>query len=184
MSTEAANPSEETDAKTEEETKPPLNPEAEDARSNIEDLENSFKEVKSRLETISEFYREFGKCPIESANENCRGFLSLRKNFEQLGICFFVDFMIVPKGSSEDFLVEGRISYGAIRQTVAKHDSKDKILFECAMTQKGLIKDPGGLKGKWLIPKKGPADFKDLHDLIIASIWDSALNWVNEYPNS
>lgn len=165
-------------ANTNEQNNTKLKPEAVEAFELLGNLDKAAEEVKKRLEAV---LKEIKKIEKESASEDAgphAGELN-RLKFKRIGVTFYVDFALAATG--DEMALEGKVIYGALRSAATENDIKYKLLFECPVSKNGLIKDPGGIKGQWII-KQDKSNFADVHFLILQNIWKDALNWSNDYP--
>lgn len=165
-----------------------MKPEAEEAGQVLSALDNAKKKIEGRLDVAREIIRKkAGEVKPEAEDKRV---LHKRLLFEKLGVRFFVDFTIAPKTGSEEAVLEGHIIYGAVRQIAEELDRQDKPLFVCNVSEHGLIKDPGGIKGSWWLGAPGDekesdaSSFGELHERIVANIWKDALRWANKYPTT
>lgn len=159
----------------------PKKAEAVEAKQKIDDLKELKSKIEKKLQIISGEIEKLENEAEEVAKGEKEPYTGVlpRLTFKRIGTTFFVDFTLAATG--DEMALEGKVIYGALRPTATDDQVKYKPLFECPVSRNGLIKDPGGIKGQWMI-NKDEGNFADVHFLILQNIWKDALNWANEYP--
>ena len=123
-----------------------------------------------------------------------------RIEFDFNHLKFYIDFTLVASEHDDITDIKGSIIYGTNRtlcflncifpnrstvddykncERIIRCDGlEDKPLISFEVTQHGMIKSSGKLKGEWWIEDK--SDLLELHYRVLALIWKEALDWTNE----
>lgn len=102
--------------------------------------------------------------------------------FKSSGLSLFVELGLDIQDGGDELDVGGIVVYGADRGTASGDpDKKSRKILEFRFSRLGLLQDPCGVKGTWVVGDE-ESDFAGLHCQIVRKVLPEASRWGRQFP--